>query len=161
MTDKNDKEIESKKEKSVASRRVFLTSGLFALINIPIIALLFKRFNQKQASFSFDGPFFRGEKFYFDESIREKLPFFAASLVVGSNDIAIFYYPAKSDRKVRMIVSLNLSDENNQELSSQSQPLTVDWSEDDLFSGLNIRYQFPEPILLKAQKVTVKIQEIG
>lgn len=161
MTDKYYKEIESKKEKSVTSRRVFLASGLFALINVPLIDLLLKRFNQKQTSFSFDGPFERGNRLFFDESAQKNLPLFPLNLQVGNNDIAVWYHPKTTANNIKMMVSLDLYGENDHVLSSQNQPITVEWSENAIFSGCNVRFQFPKITLLKTQKVTLKFRELS
>ncbi|WP_339730880.1 hypothetical protein [uncultured Gimesia sp.] len=154
-----DQETESKNEKEFCSRRVFLASGVFALINVPMIDLPLIRFQQRQTSISFDGPFKRREKYFFDEATRKKLPFIPTNLQVGNNDIAIWGYPGKREHSITMIVSLDLYGENDHVLSSQSAPMRMEWNKGKFFTGCNVRFQFPKSTLSKAQKVTVTFWE--
>lgn len=154
-----DQETKSKNETDCSSRRVFLATGVLACINVPIISLPLKTAQMTQTSFSCSGPFRRGDKYYFDEATRKKLPFFPASIQPGNNDIAIWYYPEKEKHDIRMTVSLDLYDEKSHLLSTQTTTIKVEWSEDACFDGNNIRFRIPRPTLIKAQKITVRFTE--
>lgn len=155
-----DTETESSNGTSFRSRRVLLMSGFLAFINVPVVSLPRNRGYQKPISFSFEGPFLRGEKHFFVESARKKLPFIPLNLQVGNNDIAFWYGPLKTEHIIKRLVTLDLYGENDQVVSSQSSPMRVDGSQDDIFRGGNVLFRVPKATLSKAPELIIKFGEL-